>query len=106
MTNQLPYTPQDFQKMCKQAERDHEAKKLVFLMERLKRQMAERSNPGFKTETGQGPATADCHGFWSSAQRNQGHGSLERSKPCGPHRTKVIVRIVNTAKGLESGTRF
>ena len=58
MTNQLPYTPQDFQKMCKQAERDHEAKKLVFLMERLKRQMAERSNPGFKTETGQGPATA------------------------------------------------
>ena len=47
MTNQLSYTPQDVQKMCKQAERDHEAKKLVFLMERLKRQMAERSNPGF-----------------------------------------------------------
>jgi hypothetical protein len=58
MTNQLPYTPQDFKKMCKQAERDHEAKKLVFLMERLKRQIAERSNPGFKTETGKGPATA------------------------------------------------
>ena len=58
MTNQLPYTPQDVQKMCKQAERDHEAKKLVFLMERLKRQMAERSNPGFKIEPGKGPATA------------------------------------------------
>ena len=62
MPSQLPYTPQDFQKMCKQAERDHEAKKLVFLMERLKRQMAERSNPGFKTETGQRPATTSDSG--------------------------------------------
>lgn len=58
MTNQLSYTPQDVQKMCKQAERDHEAKKLVFLKERLRRQMAERSNPGFKTEAGKGPDTA------------------------------------------------
>ena len=60
MTNQLSYSPQspqDFQKMCKQAERDHEAKKLVSLMERLKRQMAERSSPGFTTETGKGPAS-------------------------------------------------
>jgi hypothetical protein len=36
--------------MCKQAERDHETKKLVFLMERLKRQMAERTNGGTKAE--------------------------------------------------------
>ena len=43
MTNRVSYAPQDFQKMCKQAERDHETKKLVFLMDRLKRQMAERS---------------------------------------------------------------
>ncbi|HVN18826.1 MAG TPA: hypothetical protein VMU05_08635 [Dongiaceae bacterium] len=43
MTNRISYTPQDFQKMCKQAERDHEAKKLVFLMERVKRQIAERA---------------------------------------------------------------
>jgi len=36
--------------MCKQAERDHESKKLVSLMERLKRQIAERSNRGTKLE--------------------------------------------------------
>ena len=48
MTNRISYTPQDFQKMCKQAERDHETKKLVFLMERVKRQIAERSNSGLK----------------------------------------------------------
>ena len=32
---------QDFQKMCKQAERDHESKKLAVLIERVKRQLAE-----------------------------------------------------------------
>lgn len=42
MTNRVSYAPQDFQKMCKQAERDHETKKLVFLMERLKKQIEER----------------------------------------------------------------
>jgi hypothetical protein len=46
MTNRISYAPQDVEKMCKQAERDHETKKLVFLMDRLKRQMAERSNGG------------------------------------------------------------
>ncbi len=46
MTNRISYTPQDFQKMCKQAERDHEAKKLVSLIERVKRQIAERSQAG------------------------------------------------------------
>ena len=45
MTNRIAYAPQDFQKMCKQAERDHESKKLVVLMERVKRQIAERENP-------------------------------------------------------------
>jgi hypothetical protein len=44
--------------MCKQAERDHENKKLVFLMERLKRQIADRSNPGPKLETGKLPVSA------------------------------------------------
>lgn len=39
--------------MCKQAERDHETKKLVFLMERLKRQIAARA--GQKAETGKLP---------------------------------------------------
>ena len=46
MTNRVSYAPQDFQKMCKQAERDLESKKLVVLMERVKRQIAERDNPG------------------------------------------------------------
>ena len=51
MTNRVTYAPQDFQKMCKQAERDHESKKLVVLMERVKRQIAERKTPGFQQGT-------------------------------------------------------
>jgi hypothetical protein len=50
MTNRVSYAPQDVEQMCKQAERDHETKKLVFLMERLKRQIAERSNGGTRTD--------------------------------------------------------
>lgn len=46
MTNRVTYAPQDFQKMCKQAERDHESRKLVLLMERVKRQIAERESHG------------------------------------------------------------
>jgi len=57
MTNRVSYAPQDFQKMCKQAERDHESKKLVVLMERVKRQIAERENPELKAERARGPAT-------------------------------------------------
>ncbi len=54
MTNRVSYAPQDFQKMCKQAERDHETKKLVFLMDRLKKQLEER---GLKSEVSKlGPA--------------------------------------------------
>jgi hypothetical protein len=51
MTNRVTYAPQDFQKMCKQAERDHESKKLVVLMDRVKKQIAERENPDLKPET-------------------------------------------------------
>lgn len=50
MTDRVSYAPQDFQKMCKQAERDHESKKLVVLMERVKRQIAKRENLGPKME--------------------------------------------------------
>ncbi|HKV81864.1 MAG TPA: hypothetical protein VJP02_27195 [Candidatus Sulfotelmatobacter sp.] len=50
MTNRVSYAPQDVQKMCKQAERDHESKKLVFLMERVKRQIAERSDSGLTAD--------------------------------------------------------
>lgn len=46
MTSRVSYAPQDFQKMCKQAERDHESKKLMVLMDRVKRQIAERERPG------------------------------------------------------------
>jgi hypothetical protein len=49
MTQRAAHAPQDFQKMCKQAERDHESKKLVVLIERVKRQLQER---------GTGPVTA------------------------------------------------
>jgi hypothetical protein len=55
MTNRVTYAPQDVQKMCKQAERDQETKKLVVLMERVKRQIAARqSHIG-----GEGDATAE-----------------------------------------------
>lgn len=57
MTNRVSYAPQDFQKMCKQAERDHEAKKLMLLMERVKRQIAERDRPGPKIEAVKNPPT-------------------------------------------------
>lgn len=56
MTNRVSFAPQDVQKMCKQAERDHETKKLAFLMERLKRQIAERS--GLKVESGKASPAA------------------------------------------------
>lgn len=46
MTNRVTYAPQDVQKMCKQAERDQETRKLVLLMERVKRQIAEQQNSG------------------------------------------------------------
>lgn len=57
MTNRVAYAPQDFQKMCKQAERDHEAKKLSFLIERVKRQIAERGTGKHSTSTIQNNST-------------------------------------------------
>ena len=63
MTNRVSYAPQDFQKMCKQAERDHESKKLVVLMERVKRQIAERENPGRMSDRGPLAATGTDSGF-------------------------------------------
>lgn len=62
MTNRVSYAPQDFQKMCKQAERDHESKKLVVLMERVKRQIAERENHGLNEVSPRSmtPMDSDC----------------------------------------------
>lgn len=44
MTQRVTLPPQDFQKMCKQAERDHEARKLLVLIDRVKRQIASRDH--------------------------------------------------------------
>lgn len=54
MTNRVTYPPQDVQQMCKQAERDQESKKLALLMERVKRQIAVRQDPGRSKELGRG----------------------------------------------------
>jgi hypothetical protein len=58
MTNRVSYAPQDFQRMCEQAERDHESKRLVVLMERVKRQIAEREQAGAGIESSKRPVTA------------------------------------------------
>jgi hypothetical protein len=58
MTNRVSYAPQDFQKMCEQAERDHESKRLIVLMERVKRQIAEREGSAAGAEAYKRPATA------------------------------------------------
>jgi len=55
MTNRVTLPPQDFEKMCKQAERDQEAKKLIVLMERVKQQIAARDN---RKEPVRSPVTA------------------------------------------------
>jgi hypothetical protein len=58
MTNRVSYAPQDFQKMCKQAERDHEAKKLVVLMDRVKKQIAAQKDVGEPGESAKRPVAA------------------------------------------------
>ena len=51
--------PQDFQKMCKQAERDHESKKLVVLIDRVKRQLENRDRAtGVQVESPKPPVAA------------------------------------------------
>jgi hypothetical protein len=57
MTNRVVLPPQDFQKMCKQAERDQESRKLLMLLERVKKQIAERENRGEGLASPKHPAT-------------------------------------------------
>jgi len=57
MTNRVSYAPQDFKKMCEQAERDHESRKVLILLERVKKQIAVRENPGVKVESPKPPVT-------------------------------------------------
>jgi hypothetical protein len=58
VTNRVSYAPKDFKKMCQQAERDHESKKLVLLLERVKQQIAVRANPSWSVDSPKPPVTA------------------------------------------------
>ena len=55
MTNRVNYAPQDFQKMCAQAERDHESRKLIILLNRVKQQIAAREDPAVNVESPKRP---------------------------------------------------
>jgi len=57
MTNRVTFAEQDFQTLPKQIERDHESKRLIVLMERVKRQIAAREH-GLDSEAMKRPATA------------------------------------------------
>ncbi len=62
MTNRVAYAPQDFQKMCKQAERDLESKKLLVLIDRVKRQIAEQENPELNAKRPKSAVRAESAG--------------------------------------------
>jgi hypothetical protein len=57
MTNTV-IPPQDFEKKCKQAEREHEAKKIEMLLERVKKQIEYRSDPSRKLDAPKPPLMA------------------------------------------------
>lgn len=57
MTNTVTVIPpQDFEKKCKQAEREHEARKLEMLLERVKKQIEDRTDPTQKKRDAPKPA--------------------------------------------------
>jgi hypothetical protein len=58
MTNRVSYAPQDFQRMCEHAERDHESRKVLVLLERVKQQIAVRDNPALQLDLPKPPVTA------------------------------------------------
>jgi hypothetical protein len=55
MTSRVSYSPQDFLKMCEQAERDYESKKLIVLLERVKKQIAARDDSTLTVESRKPP---------------------------------------------------
>lgn len=57
MTNTV-IPPQDFEKKCKQAEREHEARKIEILLERVKKQIEHRSDPARKVDAPKPPLMA------------------------------------------------
>jgi len=66
MTDRVSYQPQDFLKKCNQAERDHESRKLELLLDRVKRQIAERANPNARAEAPKPPVMAIAKGSMGS----------------------------------------
>lgn len=54
MTNTV-IPSQDFEKKCKQAEREHEARKLEILLERVKKQIEYRNDPAQKIDSPKPP---------------------------------------------------
>jgi len=56
MTSRVSFAPQNLQKMYEQVEREHESKKLIVLLERVKKQIAAREDPAYKVESPKPPA--------------------------------------------------
>lgn len=61
MTNTVS-PPQDFEKKCKQAEREHEARKIEMLLERVKKQIEHRRDPSKKVDAPKPPLMAVSNG--------------------------------------------
>jgi hypothetical protein len=57
VTNRVNFAPQDFQRLRQKAEREHESKKLVVLLERVKQQIAAQSNSGWSVDSPKPPVT-------------------------------------------------
>lgn len=77
MTSRVNYTPQDFQKMCDQAERDHESKKLIILLNRVKQQIAAREGAPPSVESPKRPV-AVLSGDFSSLRPTSRSAPFER----------------------------
>jgi len=58
MTNRVTFRVQDVQNGPKQTERDHESKRLVVLLDRVKRQIAARRDQTAAVEAMKRPASA------------------------------------------------
>jgi len=58
MTNPVSHPPQDFQKKCRQADREHESRKIAVLLERVRQQIAERDRSGERVESPKPPTVA------------------------------------------------
>jgi hypothetical protein len=70
MTNTV-IPPQDFEKKCKQAEREHEARKLELLLEKVKKQIEHRKDPTQKKVDASKPALMSVrNGTTSLASRS------------------------------------